>query len=107
MEMPSFSSPALETIRVVSASHSKVVLSYSTLVRLIGSKHALVLVACTSATHMSFRAASSDQVQTGAFKYLQESIPILLQALGIDTIKVTVKGWDNSGKRANTSAIVE
>jgi hypothetical protein len=124
--MSSFSAPILETIQVLSESQSRAPLSYDSFKRLMGSSEALSLIkevdvsgalvsnielqkvlrGCISATHMTFRAAIIDEARTGIFKFIRDSIPGRLRALGVEQIDITIAGWIGGG-RANISAMGE
>lgn len=123
--MACFSAPAVETIRVLSATHGRAVLSYRSFELLVGSRDALsviktldisgarvanidlqrVLTGCMAATDITFRAMSIDHVRTPIFKHIRESIRDRLGFAGVEEMKVTVVGW--MGSRTNPSAVME
>jgi hypothetical protein len=114
-----FSAPGLQTLRVLSRSNRHKKLSYSSLLQLMGSEKAMsgikhldisgamventdlqkVLQGCISATRIAFSAGNNDQVRTGIFKYIRESIHNRLVGLGEEeAIEIKVAGWTGGGR---------
>ena len=119
-----FSEPNLETIEVLSEKCGyRSVLRYDCFVSLTGSKDALqrirhidiggatmtnnelqpLIVACSSAVRISFRASSSDEARTGILRNIRTTIPERRRFSNGKPIHLTLMGWIGVGKTNKTA----
>jgi hypothetical protein len=122
-----FFEPNLETIEVLAENCShRSVLRYDSFITLTGSLHALqqirhidiggatminsqllpLIVQCSAAVRISFRASSSDEARTGILRHIRSTIRDRRELSDGKKIHLTLKGWIGVGK-TNKMALEE